>query len=33
MYYGATIHLHHVEQALFFDGMKFAVLTETGIID
>jgi len=29
----AAIHLHHVEQSLLFDGMKLAVLTETGIVD
>jgi len=27
-----AIHLDHVQQALFFDGMKFAVLTETALL-
>src|SRR5713101_9032925 len=33
MDHGVAIYLHHVEQALRFDGMQFAVLAETGVVD
>src|SRR5258707_9468228 len=33
MHYGAAVHLHHVEETLLFNGMKFAVLPETSVVD
>src|SRR2546427_166932 len=33
MHHRVAVHLHHVEQALFLNRGKLAVLTEAGIVD